>query len=323
MNLLSLYQDDVARVGAAVEPIVGGVLVGPGEDGVTWRVAGRRGGREVAVMLNHLHGVYGLECTVRELGVGRVDLRDDRSIFATSRQPHVVGRIKAETSWDAAGLWQLLPEPTRTAIMTLLDGDSHALALRPTTLDMLLGPVGLLRRPDAVDVIIRDLDRLLAIAQALEAAWDVDPAAAGIGRAVRVPRPVPPPPPPVAPRDLAQIARLARPARDAMVARYAADTIALFPAASPTSGRERVKDRIVVLPPVTPSRWVRDSRYRVVPVGSVDDGWYFPRTDGEGFARVLAAVERYGRATSVDVGDAPWELIGQLTGNPRLVVIED
>ena len=323
MGIFSRYRDDVARVGAAVEPIVGGTLAGPDDDGITWRVAGRRGERDVVVTLNHLHGIYGLECAVRELGVGRVDLRDDRSIFATSRQPHVAGRIKAETAWDAAGLWQLLPGPTRAAITSLLDGESSALSLRPATLDALLGPAGVLRRPDAVDVIVRDLDRLLAIAQAMEAAWDVDPAARGVGRRVWAPEPAPPPPPPVAPRDAAVIASLARPARDALVARHAADTIALFPAADPLRGRLTVEARVVVLPPVPPSRWVPDGGlHRVAAVGSVDDGWYFPRTDGDGFARALAAVERYQRATSSTVGDAPWELVGQLTGAPKLVVVE-
>ena len=322
MGLFNRYRADVERVGAVLAPIIGGTLQGPGDDGITWRIAGHRGGRDVVVTLNHMHGIHGLECTIRELGVGPVDLRDDRSIFATSRQPHVAGRITADTTWDAAALWQRLPDLTRHVLATMLEGDSSALRLTRETLDVLLGPSGGLRAPGAAEAIVADLDRLLVIARVMEDVWDIDPSSVGIGRRVWAPEPPPPPPVPVVARDAAVIARLAGPARDAMVARHTAETIPLFPAADPLRNRLSVKDKVVLLPATPPSRWVDDGIHRAIPIGSEADGWYFVRTDDDGCARVLAAVERHRRATSTDVGDAAYEIIGRITGDPSMVVVD-
>ena len=321
MGLFNRYREDVERVGEALGPILGGALSGPGDDKISWRVAGTRGGRSVHVELNQMHGIYGIGCAIRELGVGSVSLRDDRSIFATSRQPVVAGRLKAETRWDAAALWRRLPDITRHVIATMLAGEGSSLWLRSGELGALIGASGVLRTDGVVDRIVQDLDRLLVIAQVMEDVWDIDPAQVGIGQHVLPPEPAPPPPP-VAPRDAAAIARRARPAYDAMVARHAGATIPLFPAADAFRARLGVKDRIVILPPTPPSRWVRDFTYQVVVAGSVADGWYFARTHGEGFQRVLAAVERHGRATGAQLGDAAYEVIGQLTGDPRLVVVD-
>ena len=243
-------------------------------------------------------------------------------IFATSRQPHVAGRITADTTWDAAALWQRLPDLTRHVLATMLEGDSSALRLTRETLDVLLGPSGGLRAPGAAEAIVADLDRLLVIARVMEDVWDIDPPSVGIGRRVWAPEPPPPPPVPVVARDAAVIARLAGPARDAMVARHTAETIPLFPAADPLRNRLSVKDKVVLLPASPPSRWVNDGIHRAIPIGSEADGWYFVRTDDDGCARVLAAVERHRRATSTDVGDAAYEIIGRITGDPSMVVVD-
>ena len=86
MGLFNRYREDVERVGEALGPILGGALSGPGDDMISWRVAGTRGGRSVHVELNQMHGIYGVGCAIRELGVGSRLMSD---LVAALYQHHV------------------------------------------------------------------------------------------------------------------------------------------------------------------------------------------------------------------------------------------
>jgi hypothetical protein len=170
MGIFNRFREDVQRVGAELAPMIGGTLEGPGSDGITWQIAGTRGGRRVRIELNHMHGIFGLACEIGAIGLESFELRDDRNFFAVGGV-YVSERLKADSMWDAPALWQLLPDLTRRAIIQLLDPESSALSLRQGEVSALLGPLGLLRQPDATPTILRDLDRLLAIVPVLEQYW--------------------------------------------------------------------------------------------------------------------------------------------------------
>lgn len=321
MGLFNRFREDVQRVAATLEPVLGGTLAGPAEDRITWHIEGTRGGRAVQVELNEMHGIFGIACTIAELPVDSLRIEQEQSIFAGDT-PYVAPTLKMSTSWDAKPLWELLPDTTRHLIVDMLEPASSSMTVRNEKLSMLLGPLALLRKPEAHDVIVRQLDRLLAIAAAIETSWNVDPRLVGAGRSTHVPklRPQPPPPLAVEPRDATTISRLARPARDAMLERFAAERIEPFPAVSAMAGRDRVIGKVVLLPPQPPSAWVSDFAHKTIAVGEVEHGWYFVRADDPGFASVLRAVERYERATGSTLGDEPYEVIGRITGSPMMVV---
>ena len=324
MGLFNRFREDVQRVGAALAPEIGGPLEGPGSDRITWHIAGTRGGRRVRIELNHMHGIFGVGCEIRTLGLESFDLRDEKNFFA-SGDVHVAERLKADSRWDAPALWHLLPDITRRAIIQLLDPESSSLSLRKGDVSALLGPLGLLRRPEAVPTILRDLDRLLAIAPVLEQCWDVDPrtvgASPGGGRPPGRPAPPPPPPPAVEPRDPAVIAARAAGAIERMLLRFQHERIEPFPTVDPLSERDSVKDRVVLLPPQAPSQWVPDLGHKVLHAGDVQRGWYFARSHLPGFARVLRAAARYERATRTRLHDTPYQVIARITGDPAMTVV--
>lgn len=325
MGIFNRFREDVQRVGAELAPMIGGTLEGPGSDGITWQIAGTRGGRRVRIELNHMHGIFGLACEIGTLGLESFDLRDDKNFFAIGGV-YVSERLKADAMWDAPALWQLLPDLTRRAIIQLLAPESSALSLRQGEVSALLGPLGLLRQPDATPTILRDLDRLLAIAPVLEQYWDIDPRTVGGGlyggRPPAPPEPPPPPPPRIQPRDPDAIAARAAGAIERMLFRFQKERIEPFPTVDPLSQRDSVKDRVVLLPPQAPSRWVSDFGYKVLQAGDVERGWYFARSKLPGFARVLRAAERYERATNTELGDTPYQVVARITGDPSLIVVD-
>jgi hypothetical protein len=146
-----------------------------------------------------MHGVFGVGCTIRELALDAIRLEDDRGFFATESQPYVAARLRASTAWDGPALWQLLPEPTRQTIVELLAPEGSSLTLSRGRLAALLGPLGILHGDRVVPTILRDLDRLLALAPTIERAWDVDPRGVGTGCAASLSTTSPAPPPPVVP----------------------------------------------------------------------------------------------------------------------------
>lgn len=324
MGIFNRYLDDVQRVGEALTAELGWPLVGPGEDHITWTMSGTRGGRAVYIKLNHMHGIHGVGCVVRNLPLRKFNLWGESSVFTTPYQPYVTKRLKADTMWDAGAFWQLLPEATRSAIEEMLAPEASSLALWEDSFSMLLGPVGLLRSAEALATILRNLDRLLELAPIIEACWDVDPekvgGGMGAGRPVISEEPPKPPPPPVEPRDPSMVAALAILARDAMIARVAEDRLEPFPAGNPMIDTPRVAGRIVVLPPLLRSNWVSDWTYPTMAFGGEGRGWYFARSDAEGFARVLRAVERFEKATGTKGVDYAYEVIGRISEMPMLVV---
>lgn len=324
MGIFNRYLDDVQRVGEALTAELGWPLVGPGEDHITWAMTGTRGGRAVKIKLNHMHGIYGVECELRELPLRSIRIMEENHVFAGSRDPHITKQLKVSTIWDGGAFWQLLPEPTRRAIEELLAPPSSSLYLQQGAISTLLGPGGLLRSPEAMATILRSLDQLLEIAPILEAHWDVEPekvgGGMGGGRLPEPPEPPKPPPPRVEPRDPAMIASLAIPARDAMLARVAENRIEPFPAGNPMIDTPRVAGRTVVLPPLLRSSWVSDWTYPTMAFGGEGRGWYFARSDAEGFARLLRAVERYEKATGTKGVDYAYEVIGRISEMPMLVV---
>lgn len=311
------------RVGAVLEPAVGGRLGDVGDDRVSYPLVGTRGGRAVRVTLDELHGSFGVACDVRRLAVGRVSIHQEDSIFAGAA-PYVAPTLRMSARTDEPALWALLPESTRATLAGMLAPSSSALSLDERELSMLLGPAGLLAVPDADAAILEALDRLLASAVAMEAAWDVEPGSVGSGRSTCVAparRDEPPPPMPVTGHDPAALRDLARPAHDAMLARFAAELVPAFPAASALREGMAMKGKVVALPPRAPSQWGEDWLKRTITVGEGEHRWYFLREDEPGFARALRAAERYERATGTTLGDAPYEVIARFTGEPMMVVV--
>ena len=95
-----------------------------------------------------------------------------------------------------------------------------------------------------------------------------------------------------------------------------------FPTIDPMRGDlEAITGRVVLLPPVAPSAWVKDLGYKVVVAGDETVGWYFVPTKDPGLERVLRAASRYERATGTALGDAAYALIARITGKPRLAVV--
>jgi hypothetical protein len=325
MGVFNRFREDVQRVGAELGPMIGGTLEGPGSDHITWHIAGTRGGRRVRIDLNHMHGIFGLACEIRSIGLESFQLRDDKNFFARSGV-HVSERLKADSMWDAPAIWQLLPDLTRRAIIQLLAPESSSLSLSKGEVSALLGPLGLLRQPDATQTVLRDLDRLLALVPVLEEYWDVEPRTVGGGlrggRPPAPPAPPSPPPPKVEPRDAAAVASRAVDAIDRMLFRFQRELIEPFPTVNPMSERESVKGRVVLLPSQAPSQWVSDLGYKVLYAGDVQRGWYFARSKLPGFARVLRAAERYERATRTRLDDTPYRVVARITGNPSLVVVD-
>ncbi len=310
-------------MGAVLEPILDGTLEAPTNSGVTWQIRGTRNGRNVRVELNEMHGVFEVACAVKELPIGYVRIHEESSIFAGDT-PYIVERLKISVRGDEVALWGLLPDMTRMTLVDMLGSPSSSLSLDTKELAMMLGPLAILRDANAADVIVQQLDRMLALAAVIEDYWNVDPTMVGTGRSTHVPKPRPEPPRRlvlVEARDAHDIAARALPARDAMLARLAADRIEPFPAANPLHDRARVKGRVVVLPAVAPNAWVSDSIHKVIVAGDTERGWYFASTNDAGFQRVQRAVERYERATGTKLGDAPYEVIGEITGNPSMVVV--
>jgi hypothetical protein len=82
MGIFNRFREDVQRVGAELAPMIGGTLEGPGSDGITWQIAGTRGGRRVRIELNHMHGIFGLACEIGTLGLASFELRDDKNALA-------------------------------------------------------------------------------------------------------------------------------------------------------------------------------------------------------------------------------------------------
>lgn len=326
MGVFSRFRDDVQRVGATLAPILGGTLEGPGSDGTTWKIEGTRAGRAARVELDHMHGVFGIACEIADSPVALLRIIDDRSIFAVGDSPYITDKLKVHTRWDEKALWELLPDTTRHTLVDMLGSPSASFTLDKHEVSMLLGPLGMMREPDAADVIMRQLDRLIAIAPVLEDYWNVDPRTIGAGRSTHVPRPraapKTQPPEPVVLREAADVAACALPARDALLARVAAERIEPFPAADPIRDGGDVKGRVVVLPPVPRSRWVKDFLKDTIVGGDAERGWYFARADDPGFARVLRAVERYERATRTRLDDAPYEIVARITGDPMMVVVD-
>lgn len=324
MGIFNRFRNDVARVGASLEPVLGGTLTGPKSDGITWTIPGTRKDRAVRVDLNHMHGIFGIACAVKELSINYVNIEEEQSIFAGDA-PYIAPKLKMSTQWDAAALWELLPETTRHTLIKMLEPAKSSMRLGTREVSMLLGPAALLRQPDAADVIERELDQLLGVATAIEMYWDVDPSTVGAGRTTHVPRPHPEPPAslPVQARDAAAIAARARPARDAMLQRFASERIEAFPAADAIREGHTVKDRVVLLPSMAPSTWASDNGHKTIGVGEVERCWYFVRADESGFTRVLRAVERYESATGTNLGDAAYEVIGRFVGEPMMVVVGD
>ncbi|MBA3463705.1 MAG: hypothetical protein H0T46_27360 [Deltaproteobacteria bacterium] len=321
MGLFHRFREDVKRVAAMLEPVLGGELAGPAEDQITWHIDGTRGGRTVQVELNEMHGIFGIACNVEELPIETLRIEEEQSIFSGDT-PYIAPKLKMSTPWDAKPLWERLPDTTRHMIVEMMESPSSSMAVRNGRLSMLLGSVGLLRQADAHVVIVRQLDRLLAIAPAIETSWNVDPRFVGAGRSTHVPKPQPQPVAPLAveTRDATTISQRAQPARDAMLERFAAERIETFPAASAMSERDRVIGKVVLLPPQPPSAWVSDFTHKTIAVGEAEHRWYFARADEPGFTRVLRAVERYERATGTKVDDEPYEVIGRITGEPMMVV---
>lgn len=321
MGLFNRFRGDVQRVAATLEPVLGGKLAGPASDQITWHIEGTRGGRTVQVDLNEMHGIFKIACTVDEVPIETVRIEEEQSIFAGDT-PYIAPKLKMSTRWDAKPLWLLLPDTTRHTIVDMLAPPSSSMTLRGPKLSMLLGPVALLRQADAHDVIVRQLDRLLAVAPAIETYWNIDPKLVGAGQSTHVPKPPPQPPAPlpVEARDATTISGRARPARDAMLERFAGERVETFPAVSAMRERDRVVGKVVVLPPQSPSAWVSDFAHKAIAVGEAEHCWYFVRTDDPGFARVLRAVERYERATGTAVGDEPYEVIARFAGEPMMVV---
>ncbi len=324
MGIFNRYLDDVHRVGEALTAELGWPLVGPGEDHITWAMTGKRGGSSVKITLNHMHGVHGVECEIRPLPLDSLELMEENFIFAGERDPYVTERLKVRSMWDGGAFWLLLPEATRHTLEALLSPKSSSLSLRKERISALLGPIGMLRSAEAAATILRNLDQLMALVPILESHWDVDPAQIGGGRGGgRPPMPVEPPkppPPPVEPRGPSMLASLAIPARDAMIARVATDRIEPFPAGNPLIDTPRVAGRIVVLPPLLRSNWVSDWNYPTMAFGGEGRGWYFARSDAEGFARLLRAVERFEKATGTKGVDYAYEVIGRIREMPMLVV---
>lgn len=323
MGLFNSYRSHVQRVAAALAPVVGGTLGEVTDDRVSYPLAGTRGGRAVRVTLNELHGIFGVGCAVRQLAVGRVTIHQEDSIFAGDA-PYVAPALRMRARTDEPALWALLPEPTRATLASMLAPASSSLSLDEAELSMLLGPAGLLARPDADAAILEALDRLLASAAAIEAAWDVEPGTVGSGRSTYVAparRDEPPPPRPVTGHDPAALRALARPAHDTMLARFAAELVPAFPAANAMREGMTMKGKVVALPPRAPSQWGEDWLKRTITAGEAEHRWYFLREDEPGFARALRAAERYERATGTKLGDAPYEVIARFTGEPMIVVV--
>ncbi len=325
MGIFNRFRDDVQRVGAELAPAIGGTLEGPGSDLITWQIAGTRGGRHVRIDLNHMHGIFGVMCEIRAIGLESFQLRDDKNFFALGNV-YVADRLKADSMWDAPALWSLLPDITRRAIIQLLAPESSSFSLRKGKVSALLGPFGLLRQSEAVPTILRDLDRLLTIAPVLEQYWDVEPRTVGGGRfGGRPPEPAAPPPPPppkVEPRDPAAVAARAVGSIDRMLFRFQKQRLEPFPTVNPMSERDSVKDRVVLLPPQAPSQWVPDLGHKVLYAGDVQRGWYFARSHLPGFARVLRAAERYERATRTLLHDTAYQVVARITGGPALTVVD-
>jgi hypothetical protein len=104
-------------------------------------------------------------------------------------------------------------------------------------------------------------------------------------------------------------------ARDEMMARYADAILEPFPMVNPRESLS-VKDRVVVLPPVPPSRWHDWIGRKMLAAGNEFlGGWYFAHEDNSGLARVIRAVRRYEKATWTSLGDPPYAIIARLTGD--------
>jgi hypothetical protein len=327
MAVLSRFREDVEGVGAALAPVLGGTLEPKVPGAVHRAIAGTRGDRRVRVELNELHGIHLVACALRELPLRSYELHDADSMFARNGVA-VTERLKARTSYDAVALWALLPADTRGAIADLLAPAASSLTVSRGEISALLGPVGLVRAPDAAERVLASLDRLIPIAAVIEERWDVDPEIVGRGFCAGLPAPAPaavppPPPPPVVRCDPDAVARAATRARAALEAVHAGAIIEPFPAIDPMTGDlAAIAGKVVRLPPTPPSHWAKDVGYRVVVAGDADRGWYFAPTKEPGLKRVLAATERYERATGVSLADEPYELVARVTGKPRLVVVD-
>jgi len=329
MAVLDRFRGDVERVGAQLAPVLGGSLEPKPPGGVHRAIAGARGERSVRVHLNELHGIHLVACAIRDLPLRSFELHDASSMFASGT--HVTERLVARTSFDAVAFWDLLPDETRREIAELLAPSSSSLTLSPGEVSALLGPIGLLREADATARVLDSLDRLIRIATVIEERWNVEPdmVGGGFGSTGRGPVPTPEPGPPrsqpdrAAPCDPAAVARAASAACAALVAAHADAMMEPFPAIDPMTGDlAAIRGKVVRLPPVPPSRWASDVVCQVIVAGDAERGWYFARTKEHGLARVLAAAERYQRATGVSLGDAPYALVARLTGKPRLVVVD-
>ncbi|MCA9679514.1 MAG: hypothetical protein KC464_31070, partial [Myxococcales bacterium] len=315
----------------------------PGEP--TRELRGRRGDRAVCIALNEVHGIHRVACAIRGIPLTSLRLADERSLFASG--PKVTEHLHVHTIFDGPALWRRFPDAIRDEIAELLAPPSSTLTLSAAELSATLGPIGLLREPDAAARILSSLDRLIGIAGAVEEHWDVDPnkvgGGIGSGGDASVKRPVmdagsrprdvrtsdPPTLTAVARaagdvrvRDPAAIAAAAPGAHAALIAAHTPAVMEPFPTIDPMRGDlEAITGRVVLLPPVAPSTWVKDIGYQVVAAGDATVGWYFVPTKDPGLDRVLRAASRYERATGTSLGDASYALIARITGKPRMAVV--
>jgi len=114
-------------------------------------------------------------------------------------------------------------------------------------------------------------------------------------------------------------------ARAALLASLADRLLEPFPAIEPLRGdRAAVTDRIVVLPPAPASAWVSDFGPRnAIVSGDGIRGWYFTRVDHDAMQRVMRALDRYRAKVGVGLAGEPFEIIGRITGAPRIVKVDD
>jgi hypothetical protein len=341
------YRDDAERVGEMLEPVLGGKLSAPSpvtsRYHVPWRyIDGKRADRAVRVSLNERHGHFEVVVRIAELPVSpcesrtaEIRLECEPSVFLLD-DPYVAPNLKMGTRWDALPLWSLLPEATRSTIDEMLMPPGSSMILDGNQLAMEIMRFELLHQADADAGVIRELDRLLAIARVIEECWKVDPLLVGAGRSTHIrsvpasapvsaantpprrrPQPPEPPPRPVKPCDPVTISTLARPARDAMLQRFASERIESFPAKNAMTDYMWIKDKVVLLPARRPSTWIT-GRFgdTLIALGDEPNCWYFMSADDPGFSRVLRAAKRYELATGRVLGDEPYEVIAQLTGKP-------
>jgi hypothetical protein len=117
----------------------------------------------------------------------------------------------------------------------------------------------------------------------------------------------------------AAIAAAAAPARQAFLDAHAADIIAPFPAIDPFMGdRSKVAGKLVVLPPIVPRDWAKDSGKVYLTTGDSRRGWYFADATEPPMQRLLAAVVRYQSSVTPTVRESH-ALIARITPNLKMI----